>query len=86
MINEIFFCLSKERETLTVTNKEPLRRFSLIPPGGGTPAINLTPDDGVYMDRNRRPSLQNMGQYNHVSGEREREKERERERERESLL
>uniref|UniRef100_K1R923 Uncharacterized protein n=1 Tax=Magallana gigas TaxID=29159 RepID=K1R923_MAGGI len=36
----------KERETLSVTNKEPLRRFSLVPPGGGTPAINLTPDDG----------------------------------------
>lgn len=60
----IFF---KERETLSVTNKEPLRRFSLVPPGGGTPAISLTPDDGVYADRNRRPSLQNMGHYNHVS-------------------
>lgn len=57
----------KERETLSVTNKEPLRRFSLVPPGGGTPAINLTPDDGVYADRNRRPSLQNMGHYNHDS-------------------
>ncbi|XP_022318629.2 SCY1-like protein 2 isoform X1 [Crassostrea virginica] len=62
----------KERETLTVTNKEPLRRFSLVPPGGGTPAINLTPDDGVYMDRNRRPSLQNMGQYNHDADRSER--------------
>lgn len=57
----------KERETLSVTNKEPLRRFSLVPPGGGTPAISLTPDDGVYADRNRRPSLQNMGHYNHDS-------------------
>lgn len=50
-----------------VSNKEPLRRFSLVPPGGGTPAISLTPDDGGYLDRNRRPSLQNMGHYNHVS-------------------
>ncbi|XP_062599042.1 uncharacterized protein LOC134260503 isoform X3 [Saccostrea cucullata] len=57
----------KEKEMLTVSSKEPLRRFSLVPPGGGTPAINLTPDDGGYIDRNRRPSLQNMGQYNHDS-------------------
>ncbi|XP_062591242.1 SCY1-like protein 2 [Saccostrea cucullata] len=55
----------KEKEMLTVSSKEPLRRFSLVPPGGGTPAISLTPDDGGYLDRNRRPSLQNMGQYNH---------------------
>lgn len=59
-------CL-QEKEMLMVSNKEPLRRFSLVPPGGGTPAISLTPDDGGYLDRNRRPSLQNMGHYNHVS-------------------
>ncbi|XP_048761135.2 SCY1-like protein 2 isoform X2 [Ostrea edulis] len=57
----------KEKEMLMVSNKEPLRRFSLVPPGGGTPAISLTPDDGGYLDRNRRPSLQNMGHYNHDS-------------------
>jgi hypothetical protein len=65
--SHVRFSCSQEKEMLTVTNKEPLRRFSLVPPGGGTPAISLTPDDGGYVDRNRRPSLQNMGHYNHVS-------------------
>ncbi|XP_060082197.1 SCY1-like protein 2 [Ylistrum balloti] len=43
--------------------KESQRRFSLIPPAGGTPGISLISDESPCSDRPRRPSTQSLGQF-----------------------
>ena len=42
---------------------EQQRKFSLIPPVGGTPGISLIADESPCSDRPRRPSTQSLGQY-----------------------
>lgn len=39
------------------------RKYSLIPPVGGTPGISLISDESPSSDRPRRPSTQSLGQY-----------------------